>query len=640
MGKKKIAIFSTGWSGEILYQYLMGLREGLKDQPIDLYMFLSHAVYGTTEADLHGELNIYKLPNMKEFDAALLFANGLDYPEVLEDITNRCIEADIPVFFTGKEDERFYFTGTDNFVGTRTMAEHLVEVHGVKHIWFIAGSAENMDSNNRMKAVEDVLNEHGLELKPEDICYTNWSPYVAYNYVRDRFKNGAEKPDAIVCANDTLAMVVCSNLEKLGYTVPDDLIVTGFDNEMLAQLYDPAICSVDQRFDNIGRSVAEMLTDVFEGKEVERVKRIPCEFIPSESCGCCAAKDFNAIRRKIGKDKFTERINDSNFDIKLTSMERIVLQGTGFGSLSESFEHLNKADFQYEGETFHLMIDPLVEESVSENQRTLRTDGYPAKMKIVYSKDKGYVQSGGNFDTQKIVPQLNPHGESRFYIITPLHDAEYSVGYCVFGDDFSKIKDSQMLRKYLERLNIILNRFFQKLQVNALNQRLMQMTETDAMTHVKNRTAFETRLGDLQSKMGADKKPEFALIVFDVNNLKVINDNLGHEAGDEYIINSCRLICRTFKKSAVYRIGGDEFLVVLERDDYIDREMLLNDLQVEMLRLKTANLPLYEKISVASGMAVYNPKEDFNIQDVFNRADAQMYENKALMKGGKSEVRK
>ena len=158
------------------------------------------------------------------------------------------------------------------------------------------------------------------------------------------------------------------------------------------------------------------------------------------------------------------------------------------------------------------------------------------------------------------------------------------------------------------------------------------MTETDALTHVKNRTAFEGRQGDLQTKMQLTVKPQFAIAVFDVNNLKKINDGLGHEAGDEYIINCCRLICRIFKKSAVYRIGGDEFVVVMENDDYENRDLLLQSMRDEMAELASKDIPIYEKISIASGMSVYDSENDFIISDIFSRADAAMYENKAQMK--------
>ncbi len=633
MGKKKIAVFATGWSSEILYQYLLGVRDGLSSISADLYLFLSHAVYGPGEAYLKGEMNIYNLPNMEDFDAALVYANGLDYPELLEDINSRCEKAGIPVVYTGKDDPKFYYVGSDNYVGTKEMTQHLIDEHDVKNVWFIAGSPDNMDSNIRMQAIMDVLESNGMSLAPEDICYTNWSPYIAFNFVLDRVKNGTPLPDAIMCANDTMAMVICAELRKKGYYVPRDVIITGFDNESLAQVYDPSISSIDQRFDNIGRTTADLLIKLLNGETVERAHKVTCEFVASESCGCNSAKDFSAIRRRIGRDKFEEKIINSNFDMRLATIERIILGSKAYSDFGENLMHLNKITGEFEGYTYHVVMDPVFEKSITNPQYPLRTNGYPEYMDVVYSKDKGAATSHNHFETRKLVPQLNPQTENRFFIFLPIHENQYTYGYIVFGDDLSKLQENNKLRKYMERFNIVVGKFYQNLRLDALNQRLLQMSETDALTHVKNRTAFENKQGELQSRMQLEVKPSFAFAVFDVNNLKSINDSLGHEAGDEYIINCCRMICRTFKKSAVYRIGGDEFVVVMENDDYVYREELLMNLRDEMELMKDRDLPACEKLSIASGLSVYNPDTDFNISDVFSRADAAMYENKNEMKG-------
>lgn len=634
MDKKKIAVFSTGWSGEILHQYMLGVRDGLKNISADLYLFLSHAVNGGPgESYFKGEVNIYNLPNMEDFDAALIFANGLDFPDLLENLNERCNKAGIPVIYTGKDDSRFYYVGSDNYIGTRAMAKHMIEEHEVRNVWYIAGSQDNMDSNHRMQAIMDELSENGLQLKEEDICYTNWSPYVAYSFVLDRVKKGIPLPDAIMCANDTMAMVICSELRKNGYAVPRDVLVTGFDNEPLAQTYDPSISSVDQRFDNIGRTVADTLVSLLEGKSVPRSTQVSCEFIPSESCGCTSAKDFSSIRRQIGRDRFDERVATSNFDMRLSTIERIILGGREYSDFGACLMHLNKVSIEYEGHTFYVAMDPAFEKSIMDPQYLLRSEGYPEYMDVVFSKDADYISSQNNFETRKLIPLLNPQGENRFFLFLPLHENQYTYGYIVFGDDLEKLRDVQKLRKYVERFNIIVGKFYQNLRLDALNQRLLQMTETDALTHVKNRNAFENRQGDLQARMQKEVKPEFALAVFDINNLKNVNDSLGHEAGDDYIINCCRMICKTFKKSAVYRIGGDEFVVVMENDDYVYREELLQDMRDEMELMKDKELPIFEQISIASGLAVYNPAVDFNISDVFSRADAAMYDNKTEMKG-------
>ena len=83
----------------------------------------------------------------------------------------------------------------------------------------------------------------------------------------------------------------------------------------------------------------------------------------------------------------------------------------------------------------------------------------------------------------------------------------------------------------------------------------MEVMRRDPLTNVSNRIAFEDKIKYIQSQINTDPESNFALAVFDVNNLKRINDSAGHDAGDDYLIRSCHLICNVFKRSPVYRIG-------------------------------------------------------------------------------------
>ena len=120
---------------------------------------------------------------------------------------------------------------------------------------------------------------------------------------------------------------------------------------------------------------------------------------------------------------------------------------------------------------------------------------------------------------------------------------------------------------------------------------------------------------------------EYAIGVFDVNNLKMINDTLGHNAGDEYIRAACRMICRIFKHSPVYRIGGDEFAIILKGHDYAIRDSLMNELQTEIMENLENDL-----VTLAGGVAAYNSAKKESPTQVFNRADANMYDNKHYIK--------
>lgn len=155
---------------------------------------------------------------------------------------------------------------------------------------------------------------------------------------------------------------------------------------------------------------------------------------------------------------------------------------------------------------------------------------------------------------------------------------------------------------------------------------------TDALTGVKNRNAFELAKDRINAEIEAGENPEFAIVVCDVNGLKYINDNIGHDEGNKLLINACRLICTTFKRSPVFRIGGDEFVAVLRNDDYASRNEYMDGLMKRMTaeRYNPADIT---NVSFATGMAEFTPGLDSDCNDVFKRADAVMYEHKKMIKG-------
>ncbi|MCR5390852.1 MAG: GGDEF domain-containing protein, partial [Lachnospiraceae bacterium] len=120
--------------------------------------------------------------------------------------------------------------------------------------------------------------------------------------------------------------------------------------------------------------------------------------------------------------------------------------------------------------------------------------------------------------------------------------------------------------------------------------------------------------------------------MFDVNNLKSINDELGHDAGDDYLIRSSRLLCSFFKRSPVYRIGGDEFIAILEDEDYEKRHDLIKSFRDKTAAIWETESQPENRISIASGMSSYDSRKHSGYEDVAKEADQEMYENKKEMK--------
>lgn len=157
----------------------------------------------------------------------------------------------------------------------------------------------------------------------------------------------------------------------------------------------------------------------------------------------------------------------------------------------------------------------------------------------------------------------------------------------------------------------------------------------DGLTGVKNKTAYQEaaiRLEE-QTRLG---RPEFALVVFDINNLKRVNDTNGHDFGDMLIIDACKIICKVFKRSPVYRIGGDEFVVILENGDFDHYKELLERFQTAIDELNQY-ARVGSELSIARGIAFYEEETDLTFGDVFKRADESMYQNKEIMKSKMAE---
>lgn len=158
-------------------------------------------------------------------------------------------------------------------------------------------------------------------------------------------------------------------------------------------------------------------------------------------------------------------------------------------------------------------------------------------------------------------------------------------------------------------------------------QNAMDMANKDALTGVKNKRAYVQAETELDKQIEAGQQQPFAIVVCDVNGLKQVNDTQGHNAGDDYIRSACTIICNTFKHSPVFRIGGDEFAVILRGADFAARCELMKQLQVTLQQHKTNGIVL-----LAAGISVFNPEQDMRVQDVFERADTCMYADKECCK--------
>ena len=206
------------------------------------------------------------------------------------------------------------------------------------------------------------------------------------------------------------------------------------------------------------------------------------------------------------------------------------------------------------------------------------------------------------------------------YPLLPLYAIGWLLGTCILH---TFVLEDMKEDRRLELEEMILREEKQKKELGSAKQ----LAYRDSLTGVKSYNAYVETEQEVNELIASNELQEFGVVVFDVNGLKHMNDTYGHEAGDRLLQDACRLICARFMHSPVFRIGGDEFVALLEGEDYQNRTSLLAEFETQ------AEINLRNGAAVvASGLATFRPGEDHSFRQVFERADARMYDRKGLLK--------
>lgn len=159
---------------------------------------------------------------------------------------------------------------------------------------------------------------------------------------------------------------------------------------------------------------------------------------------------------------------------------------------------------------------------------------------------------------------------------------------------------------------------------------MSELAVVDGLTGVRNKTAYKREVEKIEKEIQENGDVRFGMAMVDLNYLKVINDTYGHEKGDEALCSLCQVICNTFVHSPVFRIGGDEFAILLRDRDLDNIDKLYKEFRAQVSdRLEEEP---WKHVSAAIGFAIYNKDDSESVDDVLRRADKAMYAQKVAMK--------
>ena len=622
--KRKIAVLANGWNYQSISHALKGIRSVTDKLNIDVFLFLSFAAYAQSQTRNDGEDAIFDLTDYTEFDGVIIFSEMLNSQKTPARIAKLLVEKNIPAVSVGLPMEGLDFVGIDNFKGMYEMVDHLVKEHHIKNPVFLAGAKEHPDSNERLDATRQALAANGIELKDENVSYTNWEYLTAMNDAI-RYAQSDARPDAFICANDYNAIAACVGLNKLGYSVPKDFIVTGFDKIAYAETFFPSITTVYQDYEKIGYIAAWQLMEKVEHISHANQVIVSSSFIKNESCGCRSAQEAEPARREFCIRAYMDEMENLLKRNNSSEMMTSIFKGSTYEELKKNLlEYYSKAN-NFAGKDFYFILDSSARKTfISSSFPSKKT--YSDKMCCLVAAKKNQASYIGDFERRLLIPDYQKGGKPAVYTFTSMHFDDNLFGYIVLSDALDLIWDTS-LNHYMIQMNYNLEQYRKNCKLEEMNKALRNISNTDQLTGLNNRFGMEQNAVPVLTN-AHEKKRACAIMFADINRMKHINDNFGHLQGDLAIRTVASALLNEMPEKWVgIRYGGDEFIAVGECkneeivDDYIER---LN----ENLKNQVAAMQLAYPLTISCGYILTNPESNLNLVDYINQADSVMYVHK------------
>ena len=625
--KKKIAVYANGWSSEALCQAMEGFRKYAAIEDTDIFVFLSYASYSEHVGLNQGELNIFRLSEMEDFDGVVVFSTMLNSNGTAVALCKQAKKKKIPVVSIGLEMDGIPSISVNNDEGMRDLVTHLVEVHGVKNVMFMGGTPDHVDSIARLRVTREVLEAHGLSLDPTQVCYGEWGNNGPLAIIDQWVESGKKMPDAIICANDIMALASSSELLRLGYSLPEDVIVTGFDNVMYGKITYPALSTVKQNYEEIGYRAFELIYAQIHGKEFDEKNYVNASFVKGESCGCKVDGQYERLRLQYCRHSYQRHLDSTTLEIVERVMRNRISGMSSYRDLKKTLQEHFLKNHQYEGPNYYIVLQLGYYENpmASEEEIWVKEDRGP--MEVVVALKDGKIIPDAVVERSTLVPNYQKNeGEQSVYYFMPLHYFEYNYGYVVMKDEPYLLRED-MLYTYMEKLQQSLKLLRINLRLDTLNQDLTRIYDKDPMTGLFNRLAYENKAIPQFEKCMGEGKPMMIMFV-DINYMKRINDEFGHDQGD----NAIKTVAESIKENVLdtwipVRFGGDEFLVIAP-DCGKEEAAKVRQSILDFLDEKNNDASQPYHISASCGYVVTDPKSDMTLQDYVKEADKLMYDNK------------
>ena len=613
---KRIAFLSFDWDYEIITRYYLGMQAYLQDRDdLQLVIFSAFGHYYAKHDPEAGSFEVFTLCDLGEYDGFLIQGNRTWPPSLRQEYVDKIRAQGKPVISINYELEGASYVGTDNYEAMRGLVRQVIEDRHLTRTLFVNGLATSSEAQDRARAYRDVCTELGVP--DARFVQANWQIEEGEATARQLLQHIDDLPEVVFCCNDDLAVGLQEALQAAGVKVPDDVMVTGFDNREISLRTSPRITTIDRDYFTIGQTAIRTLEQVMAGEELPQRVFSPVRYILAGSCGYPTAYETDIISDIYTLDnslkQFYEVLKQFQSQVlSADSLETILSdceQFAAFINCPNVYLCVNDKYLRLDADRSALSYGPVSHLMAKRGSTITR----PCDMKHIYT----------TFLSNRLLPPEVPM-DKPVYTVLPLRHNETCIGALV-TEGVSPIMQHGFLTFFLTLLSVSIESVQKKKQLQAANSRLDNLYVHDELTGLFNRFGLDRFGGIAYEHLLRDFKVAYFIFV-DIDNMKLINDVCGHDMGDCAIRDTADIIRRAMRGENAFamRYGGDEFLLICRRD-------LIPKLQGELALLKSSSQYPYD-LSLSMGSYMVEADDHYAMMDAIKLADARMYEIKRARK--------
>lgn len=508
-----------------------------------------------------GERCIFQLIPYDMLSAMIVFPHFLFNDPVVDTVIEACQTRNIPVITIDKNADGctcFTFSYADIF---ERLCAHVIDDHHAKSLLMMAGVRNNQYSDQRIAAFRKALTERGMYYDDSLIGYGQFWDGPALEVMREWFEEEERPyPDAILCANDSMAIAVSTYLQKHGCRVPEDCIVTGFDCILQSRFHIPHLTTCRQDYESMGSRLIDAIEALLAGESVPERNVVGFSMIRSQSCGCKPVS-FHSIN-----DAAQEMYDNLRLSAQRQEMMCSVQSALAGMRSVEELPAILSDRFVFPTSVFAINEDIFQEPLFGTNHKP--DSPYSDNISVIFHRCFWYQTEPCTIPRSKLIPHIEMMlSREEPIIVCPLHFLDLSLGYCVFQPEIT-VNDYEKMHAFMNAMNASFCTFHGQMQIRAINlalehanAELDKLYVHDYLTGLYNRQGF---FRTFRSEAAAQKQENLCIFVIslDLDHLKEINDRFGHQEGDSAICTvAAALTACTGEHEICARFGGDEFAV-------------------------------------------------------------------------------